>query len=210
MSETYEEIFKSLTTLLEKAFDQVADIQCLKDLPQDILEDGSKIQISCQKFLSLIETHKHAPKNHPEGEKFWSKARHDLRGAIGTIRGYADLSLDMLEDENLPESHNKPYQILGNITDEMLALMDRMREYSTESSGDEKETNELEETRSKYKISKSKNILIIDDDTFKLDLLSRHLHRINHHVTLAESGERGLEILSEKSKEIDLILLDML
>jgi diguanylate cyclase (GGDEF)-like protein len=209
MPKTYENIFLSLTGLLEKALDQVANIQCLERLPSDFLEDSSKIQVSCQKLLSLIEKHKKAPTQHPEGEKFWSKARHDLRGAIGTIRGYTDLSLDMLEDEDLPESYHTPYQTLCAITEDMIALMDRMREYSAGAPSQASES-ELKEAQEKYNATEPKTILVIDDDTFKLDLLSRHLHRIGHHVILSESGEQGLKVLSEKAEEVDLILLDML
>lgn len=50
-------------------------------------------------------------------------------------------------------------------------------------------------------------VLVIDDDLFNRDLMSRRLEAVGHEVTLAEDGLRALSILERE--RFDLILLDV-
>ncbi|MFM7603081.1 MAG: diguanylate cyclase [Pseudanabaena sp.] len=53
------------------------------------------------------------------------------------------------------------------------------------------------------------NLLIVDDDQMNREILSRHLKNLGYkNITLAESGQIGLEIVA--TQPIDLILLDMM
>ena len=52
-------------------------------------------------------------------------------------------------------------------------------------------------------------MLVIDDEEIIRTLATRILEREGHEVLLAESGEKGLEILAENRQDIDLLLLDM-
>jgi diguanylate cyclase (GGDEF)-like protein len=53
------------------------------------------------------------------------------------------------------------------------------------------------------------NILIVDDDQMNREILCRHLKNLGYaNITLAESGQIGLDIVA--SQPIDLILLDMM
>jgi diguanylate cyclase (GGDEF)-like protein len=57
-------------------------------------------------------------------------------------------------------------------------------------------------------INKS-NLLIVDDDPMNRDILYRHLRNLGYqNIILADSGEKGLEIVA--LQQIDLILLDMM
>jgi len=50
-------------------------------------------------------------------------------------------------------------------------------------------------------------ILVIDDEEFVRSVLSRTLTQVNHQVTLAENGEKGIQLFKEK--EFDMVLTDL-
>jgi diguanylate cyclase (GGDEF)-like protein len=53
------------------------------------------------------------------------------------------------------------------------------------------------------------NLLIVDDDPMNRDILYRHLRNLGYqNILMADSGEKGLEIVA--LQQIDLILLDMM
>jgi class 3 adenylate cyclase len=52
------------------------------------------------------------------------------------------------------------------------------------------------------------SMLVVDDKEMNRDLLSRHLERQGHIVTIAENGRQALEIM--KTRTFDLILLDII
>jgi putative two-component system response regulator len=53
------------------------------------------------------------------------------------------------------------------------------------------------------------HILIVDDNEFNRDMLSRWLKRQGHTFVLAENGQQGLEII-DKTPDLDIILLDIM
>ena len=68
---------------------------------------------------------------------------------------------------------------------------------------------EKEEAVSPQAMNKGRRalILVIDDDEFVLSVLSRTLAQANHQVTLAESGEKGVQIFKEG--KFDIVLTDL-
>jgi PAS domain S-box-containing protein len=68
---------------------------------------------------------------------------------------------------------------------------------------------EKEEAVSPQAIDKGRRalILVIDDDEFVRNVLSRTLAQANHQVTLAESGEKGVQIFKEG--KFDIVLTDL-
>ena len=52
------------------------------------------------------------------------------------------------------------------------------------------------------------SLLVVDDNEMNRDLLSRHLERQGHTVTVAENGRQALEII--KTHTFDLVLLDIM
>ena len=68
---------------------------------------------------------------------------------------------------------------------------------------------EKEETVFPQAIPKGRQaqILVIDDDEFVRNVLSRTLAQDNHQVTLAENGEKGIEIFKEG--KFDMVLTDL-
>jgi len=51
-------------------------------------------------------------------------------------------------------------------------------------------------------------ILVVDDELFVLEVARRILEGYGYDVLTAENGRQGLEIFQQRSKEIDLVLLD--
>jgi CheY-like chemotaxis protein len=51
-------------------------------------------------------------------------------------------------------------------------------------------------------------ILVVDDELFVLEVARRILEGYGYNVVTAENGRQGLEIFRQRSKDIDLVLLD--
>jgi len=59
---------------------------------------------------------------------------------------------------------------------------------------------------STIKMSRKARILVIDDEEFVRSVLARTLAQVNHQVTLAEDGEKGLQLF--KKGKFDMVLTD--
>jgi PAS domain S-box-containing protein len=70
--------------------------------------------------------------------------------------------------------------------------------------GEEKEEAPLP---SSIKKGKKARILVIDDEEFVRSVLSRTLAQVHHQVTLAEDGERGIQLFKEE--KFDMVLTDL-
>jgi signal transduction histidine kinase/CheY-like chemotaxis protein len=55
----------------------------------------------------------------------------------------------------------------------------------------------------------ARNILLIDDEPAVRVVTGRLLNELGHRVMTADSGQRGLELFSEQSDTIDLVVLDL-
>jgi PAS domain S-box-containing protein len=60
---------------------------------------------------------------------------------------------------------------------------------------------------STIKKGRKARILVIDDEEFVRDILSRTLAQVNHQVTLAEDGEKGIQLFKEG--KFDMVLTDL-
>jgi CheY-like chemotaxis protein len=71
------------------------------------------------------------------------------------------------------------------------------------------EENEKEEAVDSQRIKKGRRarILVIDDDEFVRNVLSRTLTQADHQVTLAEDGRKGVQLF--KGGEFDVVLTDL-
>ncbi len=52
-----------------------------------------------------------------------------------------------------------------------------------------------------------KQVLVIDDEESVRNVLARILSQVNHRITVAESGEEGIRLFSEKEFDIVLMIL---
>ena len=62
----------------------------------------------------------------------------------------------------------------------------------------------------KEDILKEKNILIVDDDVRNLFALTTAFERYNINVITAESGKEAINMLNDSTKDIDLVLMDIM
>jgi PAS domain S-box-containing protein len=60
---------------------------------------------------------------------------------------------------------------------------------------------------STMKVGRKARILVIDDEEFVRSVLARTLAQVNHQVTLAENGEKGLQLF--KDGKFDIVLTDL-
>jgi PAS domain S-box-containing protein len=60
---------------------------------------------------------------------------------------------------------------------------------------------------STVKMGRKARILVIDDEEFVRSILARTLAQVNHQVTLAENGEKGLQLFEEG--KFDMVLTDL-
>ena len=51
-------------------------------------------------------------------------------------------------------------------------------------------------------------VLIVDDETLNLEILSEHLHEANYQTVRAEDGQQALDLLSEDKNRFHAVLLD--
>jgi PAS domain S-box-containing protein len=71
--------------------------------------------------------------------------------------------------------------------------------------GEEERVEEV--SPSTIKKGKKARILVIDDEEFVRSVLSRTLAQVDHQVTLAENGERGIQLFKER--KFDIVLTDL-
>lgn len=115
--------------------------------------------------------------------------RHDLRNALGVIKGYSELLM-----EDLSDSANKLRDSLQQLHKTVLTI---------ESTGDTRHSHSAP-----TKSSDPGFILAVDDRQENRDLIARYLTRMGHTVITAASGEEALETLS--TTDIDVVLLDLI
>jgi DNA-binding response OmpR family regulator len=62
-------------------------------------------------------------------------------------------------------------------------------------------------TDATIKIGKSLRVLVIDDEETVRNILQKLLSQANHRVTVANNGEKGVQLFQEK--EFDIVLTDL-
>ena len=147
-----------------------------------------------------------------------------LRTPLSTIIGLTEIVLDdlsPLSDVNstdIKESMEK----IGQASKRLFKLLNDLRGY-TDYTVDElmekykpdiyskEASNRLIDFNADVKIpSETGTILVIDDEPSNLELLEKILHKSNHTVLKSVNALKAMDILSEQSIQIDLILLDLI
>ena len=152
---------------------------------------------------------------------FESRLRHDLRNPLNAVKGYTELLLEEIGEENGAMQPDLEKLLIE--TDAMLGQLDRIVDFSGLSS--EATTDAGGEAASESIAAKlvrsikavdvdferdheTGRILVVDDNASNRDLLDRRLSLEGHQVTTAESGEEALAIL--RSTTFDAVLLDLM
>jgi class 3 adenylate cyclase/CheY-like chemotaxis protein len=147
-----------------------------------LLNIANKLEIYLQPYRS--------GKTAVEHRKVW----HDLRNMIGSIQGYSELILEETTDQNVI------IDPLRSIT----SLCNRLLDLDTERPTPAKIIKAVDSK------TKAGTILIVDDQEESREILRRYLHQHKHTVLEAESGKQMFDVLENDSKNVDLILLDLI
>jgi class 3 adenylate cyclase len=133
--------------------------------------------------------------------------RHDLRTPLTHILGYCELWLEDAEMffldsfvEDLRELHELGQRMLTRLDDVVHLLEHPSRE-------DFHRDVELASPTWRRQAGETGAILVVDDDDYNRDLLSRLLRREGHTVACADSARQAMALIA--SQLFDLILLDV-
>jgi DNA-binding response OmpR family regulator len=144
----------------------------------------------------------------------------ELRTPVTAVIGYAELLIETLRDsgeedmvpdlERIREAANRLLELSGDIVQLATAADSRV---PTLSEASVIATSVLSKIRpldgdAGEEQDRQGALLIVDDNAFNRDLLSRQLARKGYVVATAESGLKALELLGER--DFDLVLLDIL
>jgi signal transduction histidine kinase len=153
---------------------------------------------------------------------YGARLRHALRTPLNAVVGFTEMLLETVEEKgdrefisDLQKIHSSAKRFLALIND----VVNFSRIHAGERpGGDATETLSIAqdavktigpmEADSGLKRSVGGDLLIVDDNEISRDLLTRHLQRQVHHVTVAENGRQALEMM--QAHPFDLVLLDIM
>jgi CheY-like chemotaxis protein len=141
-----------------------------------------------------------------------TRLRHDVRTPLNQIIGYCDLWLeDGEEDADQAERFQPQLEQLRAVGLRLLTQLDVLKFEGgglIEPDAPARITPDLSSTsRSHEQTAKSGRILVVDDNPFNREVLSRRLQRQGHTVAEAVNGHEALDMLA--AHHFDLVLLDI-
>jgi class 3 adenylate cyclase len=190
--------------------------------------DLSEILQASNNLLELIDDFlDHGPRtsshvSDPEGVDTLSRLRHDLRGPVNIIRGYAEFLLQLAATRHETRVERDLRRIY-RLTDSMLGVVNRL---THEIDADENKEKSLEIIHPELRLvtqalrtleSLESNtevqaiparVLVVDDNEQSRDLLCRQLRKEGHDVEVAKNGRKALHML--RSDYFDIVLLDII
>jgi CheY-like chemotaxis protein len=147
--------------------------------------------------------------------------RHALRQPLNHIIGYSELLLEEARDRQM-ENFTADLGKIHSAANTLLSMIDSIAVYPKP--GADPFSSSLPESglyNARQAIPGSEipaaagvatptpsHLLVVDDDELNRDLLVRNLQQQGYRISVAENGNRALEIL--KAESFDLVLLDVL
>lgn len=142
----------------------------------------------------------------------FANMRHELRTPLNAIIGYSELLIENAE-ELRQETFIPDLQKIHSASETFLGLIKEIVNFSKIKAGimnaevGSSETSDmvkgvvstirpLSEEDAIFVTADRSAILVVDDNEMNRDLLSRHLERQGHIITIAENGCQALEIIS--------------
>jgi sigma-B regulation protein RsbU (phosphoserine phosphatase) len=207
----------------------------LANIDSQTLSDIKKVEVGAELFLKTVENfidkeHPKLKQNDPNLSEQLSKIRHDMRTPINVIKGYSEIIVEDLENNNMVKNFSSVIELAM----EILRLISKLTEkepIQEENNGarlqDEVMLTSQEEEELHNKIEKDSifqqlvtkakqqlatqisSILIVDDIEANRDLLASWLGRKSYNTFVAEDGAAALAIL-KKYPMIDIVLLDIM
>ena len=205
MSHSLQSLFSGLEDLAENivAATKTLDFDALTEHRADLV----RIEGAAARFTVQLKYSSERCLDADVNVESMSRIRHDLRGQIGAIQGYAEL---ILEELNHTTAHCAPsLREIVHQTAGTLPLIDQLR-VARESAPEtlRQVFSSHEEPSPDYKAQyQDSTVLVIDDSDDNRHLMSRRLRAAGLEVFESRTGSDGLRVLNER--RIDLILLDV-
>jgi class 3 adenylate cyclase len=214
LARTHQALTLPVHTLIELADTMLADAQ--ERGQEEFRADLEKIHTSGHALLTRFQARLDAAGNADAEADTLRLLRHDLRTPLTHIIGYCELWLEDAEKffldgfvAHLGEMHGLARQTLA-LLDEIVRLVERT---STAAAAPDPRA-QAEVCSKTRKISpcpqrgvETGAVLVVDDDTYNRDLLSRLIRRQGHTVSCAAGAQQAMTMIA--SHLFDLILLDV-
>ncbi len=157
-----------------------------------------------------------------------SKLQFSLRTPLSTIIGLTEMAMRELEFDvsNLSDTNLRDVQEsiekIAQSGKRLLQLLNDLKGYSDYTVDElmEKYKPDIYSKEASHRLfdfnadtkphEEIGTILVVDDEPSNLDLLEKILQQSNHTVFTAVNAKIAIDILSDKSSDIDLILLDLI
>lgn len=178
-------------------------------------EDMARVRAASEGMLRfIVDEHQQLVGEIEQGQlngEDLSKIRHDLRGQVGSIKGYAELIIEELRgsDAYAPDECEVLLAQVIEHAHRMLPVIDRLRldevSVSSDISGVYVATWSQEEAEDTNQ-HQGRKVLLIDDSAEKREMMARRLKRAGLDVREAREGETGLQ----GAPGVDLIICDVM
>jgi class 3 adenylate cyclase len=189
--------------------------------PDAFAADLAKIRAAGERLLAMIDELFDPARACPGDDDLLRRVRHELRTPLNHVLGYCDLWLDEADNHLLAgfvadlQAIRRHGQRSLALLDELMVFLKRASDPDIDLAGDPPPTMVLNVAAILPNLVKAHRtaanpsaILVVDDNESNRDLLSRWLQREGHAVSVAENGERALELV--KAQRFDLVLLDVI
>ena len=155
-------------------------------------------------------------------DAYGAHLRYALRTPLNSVVGFTEMLLERVEEKGDGEFISDLRKI-DSSAQRFLSLINDVVNFARVQAGERPEGDASEtlsivkdavktirpmEADSALQISGGGDLLIVDDNEINRDLLTRHLQRQGHNVTVAENGRQALEII--QTHTFDLVLLDIM
>jgi len=194
---------------------------------EEFIPDLQKILKGGRELLALVNdildpTRSDTAQAGHDIDAYGAHLRHALRTPLNAVVGFTEMLLERVEEKGDGEFISDLRKIDAS-AQRFLSLINDVVNFSRVQAGERPEGDASEtlsivkdavktihsmEDDSAIQMSAGGDLLVVDDNEISRDLLTRHLQRQSHRVTVAENGRQALEII--QTHPFDLVLLDIM
>jgi signal transduction histidine kinase len=194
---------------------------------EEFIPDLQKILKGGRELLALVNdildpTRSDTAQAGHDIDAYGAHLRHALRTPLNAVVGFTEMLLERVEEKGDGEFISDLRRIYSS-AQRFLSLINDVVNVARVQAGERPEGDASEtlsivkdavktirpmEADSALQISGGGDLLVVDDNEISRDLLTRHLQRQSHRVTVAENGRQALELI--QTHPFDLVLLDIM